>query len=98
MKRTKVFMDCELTGLVQNTELISIGKVDENGRAFYAEMCNLGITSKDPWIMFLDTQFCEWFKICKVVEVSIYLHYLTIRKDLKSKILYFGYENLKENI
>lgn len=50
MKRTKVFMDCEFTGLVQNTKLISIGMVDENGRTFYAEMDNIKYIDINPWI------------------------------------------------
>ena len=33
----KVFFDTEFTGLHQETKLISIGMVDEKGRAFYAE-------------------------------------------------------------
>ena len=33
----KVFFDTEFTGLHQNTTLLSIGLVAENGRSFYAE-------------------------------------------------------------
>lgn len=47
----KIFFDTEFTGLVQNTKLISIGMIDENERAFYAEMDNLDIASIDPWIV-----------------------------------------------
>ncbi len=36
----KVFFDTEFTGLHQNTRLISIGMVDEDGRTFYAEFCD----------------------------------------------------------
>ena len=33
----RIFFDTEFTGLHQNTTLISIGCIDENGRTFYAE-------------------------------------------------------------
>ncbi len=33
----RVFFDTEFTGLHQNTKLISIGLVDEDGKSFYAE-------------------------------------------------------------
>ena len=36
-KRTKLFLDTEFTGLHQDTSLISIGIVSEDGRKFYAE-------------------------------------------------------------
>jgi len=37
ISRTKIFFDTEFTGLHQDTELISIGLVAENGETFYAE-------------------------------------------------------------
>ena len=52
----KIFFDTEFTGLVQNTKLISIGMVDENGRAFYAEMDNI----KHIDIYFLERRFKIW--------------------------------------
>lgn len=38
MKTTKVFFDTEFTGLTQDTDLISIGLVDENGLSLYIEL------------------------------------------------------------
>lgn len=46
----RVFFDTEFTGLHQNTTLISIGLVDENGRTFYAELTDFDITQCDDWI------------------------------------------------
>ena len=36
-KMTKIFFDCEFTGLHQNTSLISIALISECGKIFYAE-------------------------------------------------------------
>lgn len=46
----KVFFDTEFTGLHQDTTLISIGLVDENGRTFYAEFGDYDMTQVDEWI------------------------------------------------
>lgn len=50
MKRTKVFMDCEFTGLHQNTTLISIGIVSECGKSFYAELADYDKSQVDDWL------------------------------------------------
>lgn len=50
MKRTKVFMDCEFTGLQQNTTLISIGLISECGKTFYAELTDYDKTQIDDWL------------------------------------------------
>lgn len=46
----KVFFDTEFTGLHQNTTLISIGCVAENGRTFYAECNDYDRAQVDDWI------------------------------------------------
>lgn len=46
----KIFFDTEFTGLHKNTNLISIGLVDENNRAFYAEFTDYDTTQIDNWI------------------------------------------------
>lgn len=46
----KVFFDTEFTGLHQNTTLISIGLVDENGQTFYAELTDYDKSQVDDWI------------------------------------------------
>ena len=45
-----IFFDTEFTGLNQNTTLISIGLVDENGDTFYAELTDYDETQCDDWI------------------------------------------------
>ena len=46
----KVFFDTEFTGLHQNTTLISIGLVSEDGRTFYAEFNDYDETQVDDWL------------------------------------------------
>lgn len=46
----KVFFDTEFTGLHKNTTLISIGLVDEYGRAFYAEFDDYDKSQVTDWI------------------------------------------------
>ena len=46
----KVFFDTEFTGLHKNTTLISIGLVDEYGRAFYAEFNDYDKSQVTDWI------------------------------------------------
>lgn len=46
----KVFFDTEFTGLHQDTTLISIGLVSEDGRAFYAEFDDYDKSQVDDWI------------------------------------------------
>lgn len=45
-----LFFDCEFTGLRQNTTLISIGIVSEDGRKFYAEFADYDRGQCDNWI------------------------------------------------
>lgn len=45
-----VFFDTEFTGLQQNTNLISIGMIDENGRMFYGEFTDYDSDKITPWI------------------------------------------------
>ena len=46
----KIFFDTEFTGLHKNTTLISIGMVDENNNAFYAEFTDFDEKQCDDWI------------------------------------------------
>ena len=50
MKRTKIFMDCEFTGLHQGTTLISIGMIAEDGRELYCELNDYDKTQIDDWL------------------------------------------------
>jgi len=46
----KIFFDTEFTGLHQDTTLISIGLVADNGRTFYAELTDYDKSQVDKWI------------------------------------------------
>lgn len=46
----KIFLDTEFTGLHQNTTLISIGLISEDGRTFYAEFDDYDQSQVDDWI------------------------------------------------
>lgn len=46
----KIFFDTEFTGLHQNTTLISIGLVSDEGERFYAELTDYDETQCDDWI------------------------------------------------
>lgn len=46
----KVFFDTEFTGLHQNTTLISIGLVSDDGRTFYAELRDYDRKQIDTWL------------------------------------------------
>lgn len=46
----KVFFDTEFTGLHQNTTLISLGAVTEEGDSFYAEFTDYDESQVDGWI------------------------------------------------
>lgn len=45
-----IFFDTEFTGLHQNTTLVSIGLVSDNGEKFYAELTDFDETQCDEWI------------------------------------------------
>lgn len=46
----KIFFDTEFTGLVPNTQLISIGLISETNKAFYAEFTDYNKDLCDEWI------------------------------------------------
>ena len=50
-KTTKIFFDCEFTGLHQNTTLISIGMVTDDNRYFYAELVDYDKSQLNDWLM-----------------------------------------------
>jgi len=49
-KKTKIFFDCEFTGLHKNTTLISIGLISNCGKTFYAEFTDYDKGQVDDWI------------------------------------------------
>lgn len=50
MKRTKLFLDTEFTGLHKNTTLISIGIKSECGSSFYAELTDYDESQLNDWL------------------------------------------------
>ena len=48
--RTKIFFDTEFTGLHQNTTLISMGLVAEDGKTFNAEFNDYDKSQINPWL------------------------------------------------
>lgn len=50
MSAVKLFFDTEFTGLHQETSLISIGIVSENGNSFYAELNDFDEKQIDSWL------------------------------------------------
>jgi hypothetical protein len=50
MKTTKIFFDTEFTGLHQDTTLISIAMVAEDGRELYCELNDYDKTQIDDWL------------------------------------------------
>lgn len=46
----KIFWDSEFTGLVQNSDLISLGLVTETGHKFYAEFTDFSTLKLDKWV------------------------------------------------
>ncbi len=49
--RTKIFFDCEFTGLQQNTTLISIWIISECWEEFYAEFTDYNLMQCNEWIV-----------------------------------------------
>ena len=46
----KLYFDCEFTGLVKDTSLISIGFISECGKTFYAEFTDYDKSKIDEWL------------------------------------------------
>lgn len=46
----KIFFDTEFTGLHQNTTLVSIGLISDEGERFYAELTDYDESQCDEWI------------------------------------------------
>lgn len=50
MKTTKIFFDCEFTGLHKETTLISIGLISECGKTFYSECTDYTRSQVNSWV------------------------------------------------
>lgn len=86
----KVFFDTEFTGLHQNTTLISIGLVSEDGKTFYAELTDYDKSQVDDWIrnnVIANTSYLKESGNMDIGSTSLYSYYHvgasnTIRADL----------------
>lgn len=63
MKTTKIFFDCEFTGLHQKTELISIALISECEKTFYAEFTDFDINQIDEWLQENVIKHLKYFTI-----------------------------------
>lgn len=73
----KIFFDTEFTGLHQNTTLISIGMISEDGKKFYAELSDYDRSQVNDWIN-------------KNVLAHRFIHFQNFEEDIAS---YFVYGN-----
>lgn len=80
----KLFFDTEFTGLHQNTTLLSIGIIDENGRTFYRELNNYDKSQLNPWLV---KHVIGNFEGGKDITVDT----LELRKDLKKWLEAYDY-------
>lgn len=85
-KKTKVFFDCEFTGLHQYTTLISIGLISECGKTFYAELTDYDKSQIDQW---LQENVIDNFTIPSYLEDNNSRIYYRNKED-KSEINYKG--------
>ena len=86
-KRTKVFFDCEFTGLHQNTTLISIGFVSECGKTFYAEFNDYDFKQVDDWLqenVINNLQYNSVFQ--KLDETKNSISYKSTTENIKEKL------------
>jgi len=68
--KTKIFFDCEFTGLHQNTTLISIGFISECGtKTFYAEFTDYDKMQLDGWL------------VDNVISKLLFSHKITVVND-----------------
>jgi hypothetical protein len=74
----KVFFDTEFTGLHQNTTLISIGLIAEDGKTFYAENWEYDKTQIDGWlqenVINNNTLFLSGKEVNASTNLSCYCH------------------------
>lgn len=87
MQKTKLFFDCEFTGLHQNTTLISIGFVSENDKTFYAEFNDFDSTQLDEWLkenVIKHLKFNDYFQ--KLIETKNDISYKSNTKNITKKL------------
>lgn len=60
---TNIFYDAEFTGLHQNSSLISIGLITEQGQQFYAEFSDYNRSQLDGWLQANVLPYCRWLSM-----------------------------------
>lgn len=85
----KVFFDTEFTGLHQNTTLISIGLIAEDGKTFYAELTDYDKSQVDGWIQ--DNVIDN----CTLINNGSYVWQFSFKAGLKTE---HGYVGIREYI
>ena len=85
--KTKIFFDCEFTGLHQNTTLVSIGLVSECGKTFYAEFNDYDFKQVDDWLkenVINNLQYNGIFQ--KLDETKNSISYKSTTENIKEKL------------
>ena len=72
--RTKIFFDCEFTGLHKNTTLISIGFIHESGEKFYAEFTDYDKRQMDDWLQVNVINNCKFIGKNKECNTEVHKH------------------------
>lgn len=79
MKTTKVFFDTEFTGLQQDTDLISIGFVAEDGEELYIELNDFREEKLDDWLrenVIANLEYPKELKLSKAEAASVISNWL----------------------
>lgn len=88
--KTKLFFDCEFTGLHQNTTLVSLALVSSCGKTFYAEFCDYDRKQIDDWIQanVIENLFLkqEFKRSHQAGNVTVYGDKTSIARHLKEWI------------
>lgn len=90
----KVFFDTEFTGLHQNTTLISIGLVKEDGSTFYAQFTDFDLDQLDSWLIenVMNNMIFDWTKYNKNENLTLnenHIYYIGDKKYILDKLLDF---------
>lgn len=86
-KKMNIYFDCEFTGLKQDTTLISIGLVSDDGKEFYAEFTDYDWESAyaDKWILenVVDKLY---YRTSGSDKIYIPNYYIGKRKDISTML------------
>jgi hypothetical protein len=83
-----LYFDTEFTGLVQKTELISIGIIADTGEMYYAELCDYDIHKCNDWVKenVITNLLCNQDRVITTKDLNgvhyIFGNTLEVRHDL----------------